>query len=385
MGDELLYLPVDMRERDLIRWLRASPFCNDVEGLLAVLRAIEAVGWPADRVAEVLASADRSQDASDLLDRLSTTVAGLDEGIDNLRSQLAALDSRVQSVEQGRARPIPATEPETPPEKPARARRRPVRQKPSVEDKVEPSPPPKPQERKRGARKQLPAVRVDGVLVEGKSIPLLYEGVLRVLVDRKRVDTAKAPVAQGRNRVVIHTEPVHPSGKPFTRSVEVDSLFIEAHQSSVSAIARLRDVATELDVSFEVIEDEGADEPGRDARQQTSKGADPEPEKKVKAAIPLFRFAGAEVRGDSIPVLLDAALHVLVDRGLVKKNGLPYLVGRKRVFLAREPLHPSGREFFRPVEYRGFYCETHYSVKRGVATLKKLLGELGVAFEVEET
>ena len=383
MGDELLYLPVDMRERDLIRWLRGSPFRNDVEGLLAMLRGIEATGWPADRVAEVLASADRTQDVREVLDRLAATVTGLDEGVDDLRSQLTALDARVQSVEQGRARPTPAMEPESPPEKPARARRRPVRQQPPVEDEVEPSPPAEPQGRKRGARKQLPAVRVAGVLVEGKSIPLLYEGVLRVLVDREHVDAARAPVARGRNRVVIHTEPVHPSGKPFTRPVEVDGLFIEAHQSSVSAIARLRDVATELEVPFDVIDDAERSAEGK-AGQQSAVVNSAKQKGKTKAAIPVFRFAGAEIREDSIPAMFDAALRVLVDRGLVAKNKLPLLVGRKRVVLAGAPLHPSGREFFRPVVYQGFYCETHYSVERGAATLKRLLYELGVKFEIDD-
>lgn len=61
------------------------------------------------------------------------------------------------------------------------------------------------------------------------------------------------------------------------------------------------------------------------------------------------------------------------------RSHMPIRTSNKRYLLAFKPVHPNGKEFVRPVEYRGYYMESHKDYKVGVGHLRKMLNLAGTS------
>jgi hypothetical protein len=89
---------------------------------------------------------------------------------------------------------------------------------------------------------------------------------------------------------------------------------------------------------------------------------------------------------DSVRTLFKDILSYLVDNDIIRKIPLPWGIGSKRYIVTNEkkPIHPSGREFFVPVKYKGYALETHYARDRSIKVLHDLCRKLEIDFEVVE-
>ncbi|MCH8093321.1 MAG: PD-(D/E)XK nuclease family protein [Chloroflexi bacterium] len=99
------------------------------------------------------------------------------------------------------------------------------------------------------------------------------------------------------------------------------------------------------------------------------------------------KIDGREFEGFTVPELFGACLKYLVDTGVVSKMPLPWGRGTNRYVIARspDPIHPSGREFFSPVEYQGYVMESHMERQRGFTVLSQLCEYLDLDFVVVES
>lgn len=82
----------------------------------------------------------------------------------------------------------------------------------------------------------------------------------------------------------------------------------------------------------------------------------------------------------NIPEMYKKALEYLVDARLLEEVSLPIKTGEKRYILAKEPIHPTGKSFLSPVEYKGFFMEAHNNRTSAIAQLRKLIESVGCTF-----
>lgn len=94
------------------------------------------------------------------------------------------------------------------------------------------------------------------------------------------------------------------------------------------------------------------------------------------------QISGTLFVGETLRILFEKVLKHLVDTGLIAKLPLPWGESKKRYVLTNlvPAMHPSGRPFFYPIEYRGYVMESHYSRSRGLAILQELCHELELVF-----
>jgi len=86
---------------------------------------------------------------------------------------------------------------------------------------------------------------------------------------------------------------------------------------------------------------------------------------------------------NTVRTLFKEILTYIVDEQYVLRIPLPWGSSTKRYILTNEspPLHPSGREFFYPVKYKGYALESHYARERGLNVLDDLCNKLQIDFE----
>ena len=86
------------------------------------------------------------------------------------------------------------------------------------------------------------------------------------------------------------------------------------------------------------------------------------------------------IRASSVSELYTETLKHLYQKGLLDKvkDHLPLATSKHRYLIAGTPIHPNGKEFVVPVEYRGYYMEAHKDYKNGIRHLCKILDMCGV-------
>lgn len=96
---------------------------------------------------------------------------------------------------------------------------------------------------------------------------------------------------------------------------------------------------------------------------------------------------GTLLVSETLGMLFEKALKHLVDTGLIAKLPLPWGDSKKRYVLSnlQPAIHPSGRPFFYPIEYKGYVIESHYSRSRGISILEELSKQLEVTFAVVDS
>ncbi|MBK8464920.1 MAG: ADP-ribosylglycohydrolase family protein [Chloracidobacterium sp.] len=87
---------------------------------------------------------------------------------------------------------------------------------------------------------------------------------------------------------------------------------------------------------------------------------------------------GTEITAKHNPDLYFQVLRLLVERGALVNLDLPISSGRKRNFLSRTPVHKDGSNFLAPVEFGGYYMESHSSRENGIKMLRAFLESLGI-------
>ena len=82
----------------------------------------------------------------------------------------------------------------------------------------------------------------------------------------------------------------------------------------------------------------------------------------------------------SVKDLYAQTLRILVDT--VPSDQLsalaPFATSKDRYLLAKKPVHPNGRQFFHPVDHRGFFMEAHKDYRNAVSHLGKLTAKVGL-------
>lgn len=124
--------------------------------------------------------------------------------------------------------------------------------------------------------------------VGGDSVREFLTRLLRWVVEESaRFDSKRLPVASGRSRYILNSEPIHASGKPFLEPIRVSpGLYVEGHQSYASALS----AAQKLCAAFWV----GLREDGVDAMD----------------AGPVRRKAEAAGVAEAFGILFDAGLRM---------------------------------------------------------------------------
>lgn len=96
-----------------------------------------------------------------------------------------------------------------------------------------------------------------------------------------------------------------------------------------------------------------------------------------------FRVEGELVWGPSASQFYKAVWAWLFAHGHVRASDLPIQGrGKKRYVVAAEPVHPSGKPFYRAEEVHGAFIEVNLSRGDIVRLAKRYLDKYGVAFEV---
>lgn len=106
-------------------------------------------------------------------------------------------------------------------------------------------------------------------------------------------------------------------------------------------------------------------------------------ERKARKQIRLV-VDGTEIIAKNNPDLYQQVLKFLVDRGALDGLDLPVSSGRARNFLSRTPEHKDGSRFLAPVEYGGYYMESHSSRKNGMRMLRDFLSTLGIETSIPD-
>jgi hypothetical protein len=89
---------------------------------------------------------------------------------------------------------------------------------------------------------------------------------------------------------------------------------------------------------------------------------------------------------DTLRKLLRDVLIYLVDNELVNRLPMPWGSTSQRFTVTNEnpPLHPNGKSFFYPENYKNYTIETHYARDRGLKVLDDLCKKLEIEFETIE-
>lgn len=96
----------------------------------------------------------------------------------------------------------------------------------------------------------------------------------------------------------------------------------------------------------------------------------------------IVQIGDKKIDAVSVRALYAQALELFVERHSSKlKSVVPLKTSGQRYLIALKPVHPSGKPFVKPVEFRGFYMESHKDYKNGIAHLRILCSRLGLLFK----
>jgi hypothetical protein len=227
------YFPVSAAEQAILLRVREADFVDRADDLLAML----------DQLAEArLTPADLDQAVQLLAE--SRQGEGLEVRFDNLEARLKERIERGLAEIEGRLSKRLGGGAET------------VEPTPMPVPEVElPADPPKTPEDSGGVPKEASvAFRVGSDLVWGESAAQFYVAVWRWLFEHGRAKPSDLPIQGGKKRYVVATEPVHPSGKDFTRSEQpVPGVFVEVNLSRGDIIRRAKKYLGQFGVAFEAV------------------------------------------------------------------------------------------------------------------------------------
>jgi hypothetical protein len=94
----------------------------------------------------------------------------------------------------------------------------------------------------------------------------------------------------------------------------------------------------------------------------------------------VVKLGEVTIRAISVSDLYTETLKYLHQKGFLDKvkQHIPLATSKQRYLIAESPVHPNGKEFVVPVEYKGYYMEAHKDYKNGIRHLCKMLDFCGV-------
>lgn len=100
------------------------------------------------------------------------------------------------------------------------------------------------------------AVKIDNKIFSNETVRLLFEDVLKYIVEKDYVTKVPLPWGLSKSRYILTNEqpPLHPNGKPFFYPVSFKGYTIESHYARDRAIKVLSDLCEKLEIEFESIE-----------------------------------------------------------------------------------------------------------------------------------
>jgi len=81
------------------------------------------------------------------------------------------------------------------------------------------------------------------------------------------------------------------------------------------------------------------------------------------------------IHADTVADMYRQILKYLVDNGAMEsfQSLIPFKTSSRRFLIARHPEHPNGRPFVSPVEYEGYYMESHKAYATAIKQLTQFL------------
>jgi hypothetical protein len=100
------------------------------------------------------------------------------------------------------------------------------------------------------------AVRIGQKVFTNETVRLLFEDVLKNIVDMNYLIKAPLPWGTSNNRYIITNEnpPIHPNGRPFFYPVTYKNYTLESHYARDRALKVLSDLCNKLELEYEVID-----------------------------------------------------------------------------------------------------------------------------------
>ncbi|MDP2793199.1 MAG: PD-(D/E)XK nuclease family protein [Sulfurisoma sp.] len=100
------------------------------------------------------------------------------------------------------------------------------------------------------------AVQIDGTLFMGEPLKVLFEKVLKYLVDSKLISKLPLPWGKSGKRYALTNllPATHPSGRPFFYPIEYKSYVMESHYSRSRGLAILEELSNQLEVPFSTVD-----------------------------------------------------------------------------------------------------------------------------------
>lgn len=100
------------------------------------------------------------------------------------------------------------------------------------------------------------AIRIENKIFSNDTVRLLFEDVLKYIVDKGFIMKIPLPWGTSRSRYIITNEspPVHPNGRSFFYPVSFKGYTIESHYARDRALKVLSDLCEKLEIEFETIE-----------------------------------------------------------------------------------------------------------------------------------
>lgn len=114
-----------------------------------------------------------------------------------------------------------------------------------------------------------------------------------------------------------------------------------------------------------------------DTRRNDPAQTQPDRQRKPRKLIRLI-VDGTEIVAKHNPDLYSQVLKILVEKGALDSLDPPISSGRKRYLVSRSPIHKDGSNFLAPVEYGGYFMESHSSREQGMKVLRAFLDDLGI-------
>lgn len=179
--------------------------------------------------------------------------------------------------------------------------------------------------------------------------------------------------------------------KPDERLIDLLSELVESMSGHRPSVATIKDfilgatssqqiVLPESDITFiEKVTRKIEERSLLKNNEQSSRGRKTTKQQGVKV-----RINNQLISAESVNDLYHEVLVFLVQSDLIRnlERFLPYATSSRRYLIAKEPNHPGGNLFVRPVEYSGYYMESHKSYHTAINSLEKFLSLAGVTIEV---
>jgi hypothetical protein len=100
------------------------------------------------------------------------------------------------------------------------------------------------------------AVKIDNKVFSNETVRLLFENVLKYVVDKEYILKLPLPWGTSKSRYIVTNErpPLHPNGRTFFYPIFYKDYAIESHYARDRALKVLSDLCEKLEIEFEVIE-----------------------------------------------------------------------------------------------------------------------------------